>query len=93
MDASSILSGYGLAGLVIMALVTVVIKLYQELGKVRDRYEADLRAEHAARVAELKEINDRLETQNQAYQSTVARLTDISDRMTNSVRPPSRGPG
>jgi flagellar biosynthesis/type III secretory pathway chaperone len=86
LDASSILSGYGLAGLVILALAITVKYLYGQLQQ--ERAKRDL--EHEARVTELRESNTALEASNARYQETVAKLAQISENMTNS-RPPLRG--
>lgn len=86
MDASSILSGYGLAGLVILALAVTVKYLYGQLLQERAKRDAD----HEARVQELQQSNAALEASNARYQETVAKLVQISELMTDSVRPPPR---
>jgi hypothetical protein len=86
LDASSILSGYGLAGLVILALAITVKYLYGQL--LLERAKRD--QEHEARVQDLQESNVALETSNARYQETVAKLVQIGELMTDSVRPPPR---
>lgn len=75
MDASSILSGYGLAGLVIAALASAVVTLYLQ----NQRLHKDWREW-------LQKSNEMLEKSNQENRATVDKLVDVSNRLTQEAQ-------
>lgn len=56
MDASTILSGYGLAGLVIFTLASVTIVLYRDNQKLQEK----LITAQQNRVDDAKEVNEKI---------------------------------
>jgi 3-hydroxyacyl-CoA dehydrogenase len=76
LDASTILSGYGLAGLVIAALAAATVTLYRQNQKLHEEWRTWL-----------QKSNEELEESNRRYQDTVEKIAQLGERMTNSVRP------
>jgi len=74
LDATSILSGYGLAGLVILALAGAVITLFWQNQKLHQEWRQWL-----------QKSNEALEQSNKENRETTDKLANLSDRLLELV--------
>lgn len=81
-DASSILNGYGLAGVVILALASVAVILYRDNKSLQEK----LRESEQARVNDAKEVQDKIA----GAQRVLAEVMDLMYRKLDTAKKDSQ---